>query len=115
MEIGKLFLGRRHVLPIVPATLKELHVEATFPSGTYLITVHNPICTEVADLKLALYGSFLPIPNEKSFPPTDESDYKSLKEPGAVVVVKGERIILNEGRGRIRLQVINKGDRPIQV
>ena len=115
MDIGKSFLGSRHVQPAVPTTLKELHVEATFPSGTYLITVHNPICTDVTDLELALFGSFLPVPDEKIFPPAGESGYELRRQPGAVQVVKGERITLNKGRERIRLEIVNTGDRPIQV
>ena len=43
-----------------------------------------------------------------------EEEYKAENQPGAVVTVKG-RVVLNEGRKRIRLRVTSKGDRPIQV
>ena len=115
MDIGRSMLGRRQVLPSVPTTLTQVMIEATFPAGTFLVTVHDPICTENADLKMSFYGSFLPIPDESAFPPIDESLYEKHKAPGAVVVVKGERIKLHENRERIRLRVTSRGDRPIQV
>ncbi|KAI1413186.1 urease [Hypoxylon sp. FL1857] len=114
MAIGSTMLGRRHVLPSVVSTLHEIQVEGTFPSGTYLVTVHNPIATDDGDLAKALYGSFLPIPNPDLFPPAPAAAYELAKQPGAVVGVKG-RISINAKRGRIKLQVTSKGDRPIQV
>lgn len=83
-------------------------------SRVFLVTVHDPICTESGDLTAALYGSFLPVPSEDAFPVIDPSDYSREKAPGAVVVKK-ERIILNRKRQRIKLRVTNNGDRPIQV
>jgi urease len=115
MSIGKEMLGRRHVLPSVVSTLTELQVEGTFPSGTYLVTVHHPISTEDGDLEKALYGSFLPIPDKGIFGEIDSSAYEPNNQPGAVVAVKDARITLNEGRKRRRLKVRSKGDRPIQV
>ncbi|XDG08315.1 hypothetical protein ABKA04_007930 [Annulohypoxylon sp. FPYF3050] len=114
MAIGSTMLGRRHVLPSVVSTLHEIQVEGTFPSGTYLVTVHNPIATDDGDLRKALYGSFLPVPSQDSFPPAEAAAYDAVNQPGAVVVVKG-RIALNEGRRRIKLRVTSKGDRPVQV
>ena len=90
-------------------------VEGTFPSGTYLVTVHNPISTDDGDLERALYGSFLPIPSKDLFPLPDPSSYDSTKLPGAVIPVKEGKIVLNKGKKRIRLTVTSKGDRPIQV
>jgi urease len=115
MTLGATMLGRRHVLPSVPSTLHEIQVEGTFPSGTYLVTVHNPIASDDGDLARALYGSFLPVPGQELFPLADAGSYESEKQPGAVVVVKGQRVVLNEGRKRLRLKVTSKGDRPIQV
>jgi urease len=121
MALGSTLLGRRHVLPSVPHTLAELQVEGTFRMGTYLVTVHNPISGDDGNLERALYGSFLPIPdNDKLFPwpPKEGMDaYAPERQPGAVVAVKGEksRVILNEGRKRMQLKVTSKGDRPIQV
>lgn len=115
MSIGKTMLGRRHVLPSVASSLVELQVEGTFPTGTYLVTVHHPISTDDGDLEKALYGSFLPIPPSDAFPLVNPTDYEPGNQPGAVVAVKNSRITLNEGRKRIRLKVMSKGDRPIQV
>jgi hypothetical protein len=107
-------LGRRHVLPSVPTTLTELMVEGTFPTGTYLVTVHHPISTDDGDLAKALYGSFLPVPNASIFPLPTAEEYAPEKQPGALITVKG-KVVLNEGRKRIRLSVTSKGDRPVQV
>lgn len=115
MSIGKTMLGRRHVLPSVVATLVELQVEGTFPSGTYLVTVHHPVSSDEGDLERALYGSFLPVPSREAFPDPDPEDYMPEKMPGAVIPAKHARIVLNDGRKRIRLKVMSKGDRPIQV
>lgn len=117
MSIGKTMLGRRHVQPAVVASLAELMVEGTFPTGTYLVTVHHPISTDDGNLEKALYGSFLPVPSKDMFPLPDADVYEEMKQPGAVVAVKGEAgtITLNTGRKRIRLKVKSTGDRPIQV
>lgn len=49
------------------------------------------------------------------FPGWAEEEYEATKMPGAVVVVKDQKIKLNEGRKRVRVRVTSKGDRPIQV
>ena len=115
MSIGKTMLGRRHVLPSVTSTLAELQVEGTFPTGTYLVTVQHPISSDDGDLERALYGSFFPIPPDDAFPPINPDDYLPEKMPGAVIPVKKARVSLNDGKKRIRLKVMSKGDRPIQV
>ncbi|CAG8529512.1 34940_t:CDS:2 [Gigaspora margarita] len=113
MNLGKQLLGRRHVQPDVLETLCEVQVEGTFPDGTYLVTVHDPISSDDGNLELALYGSFLPIPDQSKFPiPTSETTKESA--PGAIVVKPG-KIILNEGRHRVAVKVTNCGDRPIQI
>jgi urease subunit gamma len=43
MDSGRRVLGREDVLDGVPEMLTELQVEATFPDGTKLVTVHDPI------------------------------------------------------------------------
>ncbi|KAJ3772302.1 metal-dependent hydrolase, partial [Lentinula raphanica] len=114
MQHGKDLLGRRHVLPDVPGLLHEIQVEGTFVDGVFLVTVHDPICTESGNLEAALYGSFLPIPPQSAFPSTNPDDYASVKAPGAIVAKK-ERILINKGRERVRLRVTNNGDRPVQI
>ncbi len=43
MDTGCQVLTRAEVLDGVPEMLKEVQVEATFPDGTKLVTVHHPI------------------------------------------------------------------------
>jgi urease subunit gamma len=43
MSAGRSLLSRDEVMEGVPEMLQEVQVEATFPDGTKLITVHNPI------------------------------------------------------------------------
>ena len=43
MEAGRHVLTREDVLDGVPEMLAEVQVEATFPDGTKLVTVHEPI------------------------------------------------------------------------
>ncbi|KAJ7597092.1 hypothetical protein C8J56DRAFT_307645 [Mycena floridula] len=114
MQHGKELLGRRHVLASVPSLLHEIQVEGTFHDGVFLVTVHDPICSESGNLSAALYGSFLPIPDDALFPITDPSEYAAANAPGAIIAMK-QRITINTGRERIALKVTNTGDRPIQV
>jgi urease len=81
MQHGKTLLGRRNVYPGVETLIHDIQVEGTFPDGcdsavtltrertdlpcrVFLVTVHDPICTEFGNLADALYGSFLPVPSE---------------------------------------------------
>ncbi|KBH74176.1 urease gamma subunit UreA [Mycobacterium tuberculosis variant africanum MAL020173] len=43
MTSGREVLGRDDVMEGVPEMLAEVQVEATFPDGTKLVTVHQPI------------------------------------------------------------------------
>jgi urease subunit gamma len=43
MDAGRRVLTRADVLDGVPEMLAEVQVEATFPDGTKLVTVHGPI------------------------------------------------------------------------
>jgi urease subunit gamma len=43
MRDGALVLKRGQVMDGVPEMLREVQVEATFPDGTKLVTVHAPI------------------------------------------------------------------------
>lgn len=111
MDLGRKFLGRNQVMAGVPAMVAEVQVEGTFPDGTKLVTVHHPIAAEDGDLSLALYGSFLPVPDLKVF----HSSVTELNlEPGLCEAPEGD-IELNAGRDSITLAVTNMGDRPVQV
>jgi urease gamma subunit len=43
MSYGMTILGREDVMEGVPEMLSTVQVEGTFPDGTKLVTVHNPI------------------------------------------------------------------------
>lgn len=43
MSYGTTLLRREEVMEGIPEMLHEVQVEATFPDGTKLVTVHNPI------------------------------------------------------------------------
>ena len=43
MSFGQTLLSRADVMEGVPEMLHEVQVEATFPDGTKLVTVHTPI------------------------------------------------------------------------
>jgi len=109
MDLGRRMLGRRQVLPGVPDLVAEVQVEGTFPDGTKLVTVHHPIVAEHGDLALALYGSFLPVPDLERFGMLPQGP-----APGRVDVTAGE-IELNAGREAVALKVTNTADRPIQI
>ena len=109
MDLGRKLLGRNQVMAGVPEMIYDVQVEGTFPDGSKLVTVHHPIASENGDLKLALHGSFLPVPDVSLFKPNaDEAP------PGAMEILDGE-IELNAGRTTAELPVTNLGDRPIQV
>jgi urease subunit gamma len=43
METGRAVLSRDDVMSGVPELLHEVQVEATFPDGTKLVTLHQPL------------------------------------------------------------------------
>jgi urease subunit gamma len=43
MSTGAKVLTREQVMEGIPEMIHEMEVEATFPDGTKLVTVHNPI------------------------------------------------------------------------
>ncbi|MBF6176335.1 urease subunit gamma [Nocardia blacklockiae] len=43
MASGRTVLGREDVMDGVPEMIHDVQVEATFPDGTKLVTVHHPI------------------------------------------------------------------------
>lgn len=43
MESGRSVLSRAQVMPGIPEMIDSVQVEATFPDGTKLVTVHSPI------------------------------------------------------------------------
>jgi urease gamma subunit len=43
MDFGRTLLTRNDVMEGIPEMIPEVQVEATFPDGTKLVTVHDPI------------------------------------------------------------------------
>jgi urease subunit gamma/beta len=87
MDYGRTLLNGDDLMEGVAEMIHEVQVEATFPDGTKLVTVHDPI---------------LPGNNAAGM------------RPGELVAAEGERE-LNAGRDKITLSVANTGDRPVQV
>jgi urease subunit gamma/beta len=85
MESGASVLTADQVMDGVAEMIHDVQVEATFPDGTKLVTVHHPIRGAQGTL-----------------------------QPGQVMTRDGE-LTLNEGREAVTLNVANTGDRPIQV
>jgi urease subunit gamma/beta len=88
MTLGQELLTTDDVMPGVAKLVGTLQVEAMFPDGQKLVTVHDPI--------------------RPGREPVDGT------EPGELRAVEGE-IELNAGRETARLTVTNNGDRPVQV
>lgn len=86
MEYGATILTTDDVMDGVAHLIGSIQLEATFPDGTKLVTVHQPI---------------------------RGGDGKGAK-PGEYIL-KDEPIILNEGRETVTVNVKNTGDRPVQV
>ncbi|HUK32353.1 MAG TPA: urease subunit gamma [Vicinamibacterales bacterium] len=110
MDLGRQLLGHADVMEGVADLVHEVQIEGTFPDGTKLVTVHNPIVAEHGNLELALYGSFLPVPTVR--PKADGLSRTS--RPGEILTAPGD-IVANEGRATATLDVTNTGDRPVQV
>ena len=126
MAIGTQLLGRNQVLPGVASLVKEVQIEATFPDGTKLLTIHDPISKEDGNLELALEGSFLPVPDVSVFHRSDGEEEEMTIVPGQVMVsttlpsieINSSSSSSSDGSTLphlIELAVTNTGDRPIQV
>jgi urease subunit gamma/beta len=85
MQTGASVLIADQVMDGVAEMIHDVQVEATFPDGTKLVTIHEPIRLAESDL----------IPGE--------------------IITSNDDIVLNEGRESVVIGVTNTGDRPIQV
>jgi urease subunit gamma/beta len=88
---GSTLLNADDVMPGVAGMMPVIQVECTFPDGTKLVTVHDPIR-----------------PGKKKGAKKEEI------RPGEIIT-PDEEIELNVGRRKTKIKAINKGDRPIQV
>ncbi len=89
MEAGRSVLSADDVMDGVASMIPEIQVEATFPDGTKLVTLHGPIRPD------ARAGADTIV-------------------PGAIRGPDGE-IEINAGRPVTTLRVDHRGDRPVQV
>ena len=89
ISFGATLLTTDDVLPGVMDLMPMIQVEATFPDGTKLVTVHDPIR-----------------PGTRP--------YKMERTPGELIV-PDEEVEINAGRREVSLKVLNTGDRPVQV
>lgn len=112
METGAHVLSADQVMDGVAEMLHDIQVEATFPDGTKLVTVHHPIrwVQEPAgdeDHDHAMFHGR-----------RDRGDHDLLRKDamilGEVFPAEGE-IELNAGQETVALTVANSGDRPIQI
>jgi urease subunit gamma/beta len=86
MALGGAILLAEDLMDGVPSMIHEVQVEATFPDGTKLVTLHDPV----------------------------GSDAKNVAKPGEYILASSE-ITINAGRPTTDIVVSNTGDRPIQV
>lgn len=89
MSYGTTILTEDQVMDGIAGMIGSIQLEATFPDGTKLVTVHQPIRPGAG---------------------TSEAG----DQPGEVII-NDEPIILNEGRETVEVEVKNVGDRPVQV
>jgi urease subunit gamma/beta len=61
MAFGKQILSEDDVMPGVAEMIREIQVEATFPDGTKLVTVHQPIPSSGANVPGAVFAADEPI------------------------------------------------------
>ena len=87
---GSTILSADDVMPGVADLMPVLQVEATFPDGTKLVTVHDPIR------------------------PGKQKKDASAVTPGEIFTPDGD-IELNVGRRKVTIKAVNTGDRPIQI
>jgi urease subunit gamma/beta len=89
ISFGATLLTTDDVMPGVMDLMPMIQVEATFPDGTKLVTVHDPIRPGM-------------------------QPYRTERTPGEVIV-PDEEIEINAGRRETVIKVLNSGDRPVQV
>lgn len=107
MHLGSTILGKREVMSGVPEMIEDVQIEGTFRDGTKLVAVRTPVSAAKGDMKLALYGSFLPTPEKMQ---NDEE----IGIAGQVICAEGD-ITLNEGRETVTISVTNTDSRPVQI
>ncbi|MFI0935618.1 urease subunit gamma [Streptomyces sp. NPDC021019] len=97
MSSGRKVLSREEVMEGIPEMIENVQVEATFPDGTKLVTLHGPFPEVGLDEEPVI------CPGKVDFSPVKEDE----------VVIFNER---NRQLGQVtELMVANPTDRPVQV
>jgi len=91
ISYGSTLLNTDDVMPGVDDMMHMLQVEATFPDGTKLVTVHEPIRAG-----------------------KKKSKGKDDVTPGEIIAGDGD-VEINAGKKSIKVKVLNTGDRPVQI
>lgn len=116
LDIAHQLLGYNDVMEGVPAMIGEVRVEGTFPDGLKTVVARLPIVAETGNLMLALYGSFLPVPQRETFEGTEFGAPPSALDGGIGEIIPGAgEVELNAGRDSVELTVGNRSERPIHV
>lgn len=85
MSRGRKLLLSEDVMDGVAEMIPDIQFEATFPDGTKLVTVHEPIPSSLKE------------------------------QPGEIIVDENAVIKINEGKETVELNVTNTADRPVQI
>jgi urease subunit gamma/beta len=110
MEKGSTILGKNQVMPGVDEMVTDVHIEGTFPDGTKLVAIRQPIRHADGDMALALHGSFLPVPDLSVF----KKKTPEAISPGEFTAGPGD-LVLNADRPAAPLAITNTSTRPIQI
>jgi urease subunit gamma/beta len=121
MSFGGRILSREQVMEGVAEMIHEVQVEATFPDGTKLVTIHDPI-RWVGDLDVVTGPVRWDPVRETDRPKADagvgfaKSVVAEKKRWSQENISWMRRLVLaNAGRRVARVVVRNTGDRPVQV
>ena len=97
MDYGRTLLGRDDVMEGVAEMIHDVQVEATFPDGTKLVTVHNPIVYTPPQGIAMIPGEILPqysrVTIELNVGPLHTSPYQCREYRGPAEC-RSDRIII---------------------
>jgi urease subunit gamma/beta len=91
ISFGSTILTSDDVMGGIAELMSMIQVEGTFPDGTKLVTVHNPIRSG-----------------------QNAGNEKTNIIPGEIIT-PDDQIEINVGRRRVAIEVVNTGDRPVQI
>jgi urease subunit gamma/beta len=91
ISFGSTILTSDDVMTGIAELMSMVQVEGTFPDGTKLVTVHNPIRS-----------------GQKA------GEDQTSVTPGEIITPDGE-VETSPGRRRVTIEAVNTGDRPVQI